>query len=404
MTTESNTTTQENTAPKTFDSLKAEDFTFGTAPVKPPVAPPTGNANPINTPPLTSNEGGKEPVTPPANAEGAKTTPEPNIQNASPNPTNTPPAPLEIDDHQFGDLLSDATKGAITSVDKIFELVEENKRLRELQQNPENFFDSPEKKKIYGFLSKYHGSDYEMGIQTYARLASLDMTKMAPLDILKESFLMEQSRLGTSREIAEKMFQIEFDEKYASKGELSDAYIKADSVEARRKIEAVKNELSMPKVDDQQAEQEQRMQKAQEGYVKSVAAALDGYKVLTLGNLTDKQENDFNFEIEDLKPISDAMYDYQNFFNSRYVTPEKTVNTELLAMDLTRILYQEKIDKMLFEHGTNVGKEMEIAKRNNIGTPSDKAASNLTGGGSGSQPKDVWDAISNHSKITPVFK
>jgi len=49
--------------------------------------------------------------------------------------------------------------------------------------------------------------------------------------------------------------------------------------------------------------------------------------------------------------------------------------------------------KRLFDHGINRGREMEIAKRNNIGLKTDKPASNIAE--QGSVPQNLMSALLN---------
>lgn len=358
-----------------------------------PPAPPQNQATEqkIDTPPETGGDDKKPEAQQQANNTAA-------TENTSNTPTDTPAGdhPIEINDQDLGHLLSDATKGAIGSVQDMMALVEENNRLRKLYENPAELFQDPEQRKIYEFMSKFRGSDYGASLQTYAHLHNLDIPKLSAEEALREDFVMEQSKFGIPRNKAEQMFQLEFEEKYSSKGELADAYLQRDSFEAKKRLDAARNEFTAEKVDAQQAEQQQRIQQAQENYTRSAEETLNGYKSLSLVGLTDNPENDFHFEVEDTRSVEEAMFNYQGFFNSRYVN-EGTVNTELLAMDLTRLIHQEKIDKMLFDHGTTVGREMEIAKRNNIPPKGETPASNI--GNQGGVPGSFMEALLGGSVV-----
>ncbi len=305
------------------------------------------------------------------------------------------PAQIELDDDQLSEILSDATKGLVKDVNHLLQIGQENQRLqaeiKQLRENPADIFSSPEQKKIYEFLSGFKGNDYEAGLQTYARLQSLDITNMNPEDALREDYIMEQAKYGIPRNEAEQMFSTEFDEKYSQKGELAKNFIQKDSYLAKQRLQAAKTEFTTPKVDEQKDDSEQKLQQVREDYVKAVEDSISGYKSLSLVGLTENPENDFTFEVPDLKPIADALNDYQGYFSQRYVTPDGKVNTEQLKMDTTRIIYQEKIDKMLFDHGTNVGREMEIAKRNNIPNKNEKPVSNISG--QGGNHKTLAEAI-----------
>jgi hypothetical protein len=338
-------------------------------------------------PPVTGQEESAEPKQ--ENSQGV------DDPKASPNTEKVVEAPtFEIDDNQLGSILSDATQGLIKDVNHLFQITEENARLTEelnaLRQNPSALLTDPQQKKIYEFLSSYKGSDYETGLQSYARLQSIDIENMSPEAALKEDYIMEQSKYGIPKAEAELMFETEFEEKYASKGDLAKNFILKDAYGAKQRLREAKSEFTTPKVDAQEVEKNQMIERVRDEYIKSVDNSIRDYKSISLIGLTDNPENDFTFEVEDIKPVSEAMNDYQSFFNSRYLVDGK-IDTEKLKLDTTRLIYQEKFDKMLFDHGTTIGREMEIARRNNIPNSKDKPASNLMG--RGAVPNTFADAL-----------
>jgi hypothetical protein len=352
-----------------------------------PVSP---QSNGQQNPPTAQSQ---EPAKPQSQADNSNQAQNEPAQNQAP-ASNSGSNVIEIGDDQIGGLLDEITGGAIASVEQINQILAENRALKELQENPANLFKNQEQKKIYEFLSKYQGADYGQSLQTYAKIQSLDIANLSADDAIREDFILEKGKYGISRSEAERMFDFEVEEKYASKGELAETYKKIDAQQAKQRLEALQKELTTPApVDEQEQELQQKRQQAQESYVKAVDSVIPNYKILSLTGLTENANEDFHFELEDVKPVENAMRDYQSFFSNRYVTPDGSVNAELLAMDLTRILYQEKIDKHLFDHGTNIGKEMEIARRNNIPVNNGDRASNISG--NGKAPANIYDAISN---------
>ena len=384
---EDNPTATETQVQGPFDLnvLEKVDFT-----VK---QPPTTPESIFNTPPVTT----------PTETPGDKTEAETTDTNSS-ETTNTPddlteggnPEEIELDDEQFGSILSDATGGAIKSVHQIHEILQENQRLRELAENPVTAFKDPQKKALFEFLDKYQGADYATGIQNYARLQSLDIANMSPKDALKEAYLLDAGKAGVTRDKAEKMFEYEYDEKYASKGDLEEAFVARDSMEARKRLAAEKNEFTATKVDEHEQQNNEALRQARELYESSVSSVFNNdkgeFKTLDFVELSDNPEDDFFFEIPNTKQIEAAMLDYQAWHSSQYISDGK-FNAEKMKNHIALAMNYEQISQQLFEHGVRRGKEAAILERNNIPNRNSPPASSISANGVGAIPKTMAEAL-----------
>jgi len=311
----------------------------------------------------------------------------------------TPAAqPIELTSDQLAPILSDATEGFVNNVEELHSIIEANKsmqlRLQELEKNPVGVFKDPQQAAIAKFLLDYKGGDFHTGIQTYAKLQSLDIPNMKAEDALRESYIMDKSQVGISRTDAEAMFSIEFDKKYGEYGEHAEKFINADAYEAKRKLDAAKQTFTAEKpADSQVVAKEQAATEARQRFEQDVEKATTGFKSLTFAELTENPANDFTFEVENPAEIADAMNDYQGWFNSRYGAENGGFNTEQMKQDLTLIQNYGRISQELFNHGRVLGKEEAIMERNNIPNRNDAAISQHAG--DGSIPQSMEEALKN---------
>ncbi len=291
----------------------------------------------------------------------------------------------------LGSFLADETEGVIKNVNQLHEILQTNaqlqERIKELEANPMSLLKDPRQASIAKFLMDYKGDDFSTGIQTYARLQSLNIAEMKSEDVLREAYVMDKAQQGISRTDAEDMFSIEFDRKYSEYGDKAEKFINAEAFDARKKLEAAKLAYTVEetKDDDSSVQQEREYQEARDRYVQSTEQAFNNDKgeftSIILEGLTDNPEHDFTFELENPGEIKDLMLDYQKGFNERYGLSGGGFNAELMKNDLAIARNFEKISQELFKHGETIGYERAIMERQNIKKKDDVVVSNSGGQG-----------------------
>lgn len=315
------------------------------------------------------------------------------------NSTKTEDTPVKQDDNEFvvtpedlGSFLNDETEGAIKTVSELHTIININRqlqeRIKELETNPLSAFKDEKQASIAKFLMDYKGGDYHTGIQTYAKLQSLDIPNMKAEDALREAYIMDRAQQGISRTDAEEMFTIEFDKKYGDYGDKAEKFMSADAWEARKKLQDAKESFTVePKKEDNQSAQQEEMFKEQRMiYEQSVDKAFksekgEEFKTIILSELTDDPKNDFVFEIENPAEIKDVLLDYQASFAQRYGLEGGGFNAELMKMDQAIIHNFGKISQELFKHGETIGYEKAIMERQNIPKKTDAAPTQHAGKG-----------------------
>lgn len=297
--------------------------------------------------------------------------------------------PFEIDHEEFSSLLSDATEGKVKSLDQVYQILEENARLKQIAENPANAFKTPEQKQLFEFLNSFQSNDYESGIQSFARLKSLDIENMKPEDAIKEKYIMESSKFGVSREEAEKLFHIEHEEKYSKYGDLAASAIKREGYEAKIALSEMKNKFTTPIVDEQKATNEEQVRQQQEQYLQTVEKSLEGFTSLLIGI---DDENELAYEIQDIESIREAMENPQEFLNSRWIGADGKLNGHLMAQDVAILNNIENIIQQVSVQAMTIAKENLIRERNNIANKNSPPASNA-GMGNGGIPQTMEEAI-----------
>jgi hypothetical protein len=340
-----------------------------------------------------------EQKSPEATGDSGETVP-PVESNANPTNENTDPTTqttdsdvFEVTDEDLGSILGDATQGAIQNVEQLHQILEQNRvlqeRLQAIEKNPVGVLNDPHKEAIAKFLFDYKGGDFHTGIQTYAKLHSLNIAEMDAEDALREDYVMSKTKAGLSRSKAEEMFNFELENKKVTYGDQYENFLAADAFEAKQRLSQAKSDsmATTPQVDDLQAQKEQEFTQARERFEQSVEQVFknekgEEYKSLSVSALTDNPEDDFNFEIKDADQIKDAMYDWTGWFNQRYAS-SNGANTELMKQDLTIIHNFPEISQQLFEHGKNYGIEQAIKERQNIPSKKEPAPTKLSGNDNG---------------------
>lgn len=405
---------QENTVATPPPATGSQDLSFlkdlSFSDSKTPVTPPPA-ASATTPATLTENKTPEQLATETANnnlnPDGTPktTTPKGTQQQNTPENTNTTNTSqnqeIELDDEAVGSILSDVTNGQLKSVAQINQILEENAKLKAQVENPTALFKTGEERALFEFMKNYHGGDYSTGIQTYARLQSLDIPQMKSEDALREVYVLEQAKAGITRDKAEKMFQVEFDKKYGDLGELAEDFINKDGFFAKNALSASKQQFATPPVDAQQAEREQAIQKAQEQFSKTVDKEFSDYKGITISGLTENPNDNFNYEVKDVKVVEMAVRDQQTFFNNRYIGRDENgqtfFNGELMKMDMTRLIHGDEMDAELFKHGMMLGKERGIMERQNIPNSNTPPPSNISGTGN-NIPKTLSESLTNAFK------
>lgn len=309
---------------------------------------------------------------------------------------------FEVTPEDLGSFLKEETQGFINDVSELHAIIDTNRqlqeRIKELEDNPIGIIKDPKAASIAKFLMDYKGGDFHTGIQTYAKLQSLDIANLKAEDALRETYIMDKAQAGISRTDAEEMFKVEFDKKYGEYGELAEKFMNADAFDAKKKLEDAKKAFTIeqPKDDGQAAQKEQAFREAREQFEQQTKKSLTGFDSLILDDLTDNPEDNFVFKIENVDQIANAMHDYQGWFNGRYISDEG-FNTEQMKQDQALIHNFEKISQTLFEHGRFRGKEEAIKERQNIPNKNNAAESNFPG--KGSIPETMEQALLKAIKI-----
>jgi hypothetical protein len=353
----------------------------------------------IETPKPESNipgGGEKKETPPPPKPENVTSKGQENLNTNNsnkPNPeipkTDTPPQPEEEEfvletDEDFDHFLSEASEGKINS---FAELDQKLNRLAEIEANPSILLKDDRQKKIFDYLNKYPGEDFGLGLQSFVKLQQMDINSLDPKAAIKELYIMNFTRQGLSKEDAEKAFDAEFEEKYETKGETGQIFLKRDSILAKSELQKMKDEALLPTVDSQPEENNDR-----KAYLSEVERSFNNdngqFKELQI-SFSDNVEEDLTVPVENLEDVQHAMANYGEFFEQRYINPDKTWNTEQLKLDLAFLLNQEAILQKSFDHGVSVGEERKIRERTNTPDPKNPA-SNANQNGA---PKSMQQAI-----------
>jgi hypothetical protein len=342
--------------------IQKDDAPAASTPVQTPATPAA-----TDTP---ANESADEPAKDINNPEnkGAAQPGQENAKNLTPNNTDTPstqvPQDLELDHEEVDYLISEASGGKVKSMDDLNSRIA---RLEELEANPSVLFKDENQKKIYEFLSKYQQDDYSQGIQTFAKLQQLDIPNLTPEAALEELYILKNAKMGISKEDAKIMFKHEFEEKYENKGEVGETFKKRDAYQAKLELDQMKKEVNVPKVESQG---EQQSVKARENYLSQVESSfndkeLGQFKDITI-SFSENAEEDYTYPIEDASKIQNAMANYGQYFEDRYVMENGNYNMEQMKLDITAALHLPEMLQKAFEHGKSIGGEEKIRERNNV--------------------------------------
>lgn len=269
-------------------------------------------------------------------------------------------------------------------------------RLEELEkQTQEPKFPTEKHKKLYEFVSKYSGNDFESGVVQFARLASLDVEKLDAKDAMKELFIQENPKL--SREKAEKLFEHDFEDQF---GKIEDEDIAQTKIglqgdKAKEKLMTLQKETHTAKADtDTKQYEEQR-----NNFLKSVEESINDFDQLELAIENDPGSK-YNFEIENREDIREAMSDIATHFKKmEWVDDKGNYNFDKMKTDYAFLYNKEKMLESYFKHGKDVMKEEMLAEIGKKTTT--KKSPDHPGNGS---PKTAEDAFAEAVMNAPTPK
>ncbi len=300
-------------------------------------------------------------VTPVAEATPTPTpTPDPSLITPA-EPKTFAPTPDEI-----SSFLATQSNGKVISVD---DLKAKIAQWDELDANPALLFKDDHQRKIFDFLNKYQGTDYGTGLQTFAKLQGMNVESLDSRSALRELYLLENSKMGIPQEKAEQMFEYEYQEKYESKGDVGKLFEDRDGLKAKQSLSALKSEVQVAPVVEQEDPYVKERAKFLESYDKSFAAPLKDLKV----KVSDNPAEDYSFPITDEKSIKDLAYDNGVLWQKRY-RDATGYRVDVLKNDIAFLENKDAILKGIYEHGINAGIERKIKERTN--TPDTNTPSN----------------------------
>ncbi len=323
-----------------------------TIPVEAPVTPESTPA-PIQTENKIPEAAVEAPITPPATPESSLTTP---VETRAFEPTSD----------EISSYLATQSNGKVISVD---DLKAKIAQWDELDANPALLFKDDHQRKIYDFLSKYQGTDYGTGLQTFAKLQGMNVESLDSKSALKEVYVLENAKMGVSKEKAEQMFEYEYQEKYEAKGEIGQVFEERDAFAAKQKLAAMKSEVQVAPVVEQENPNIKERAKFLEAFDKSFAAPLKDLKV----KVSDNPAEDYSFPIQNEKEIKDLAIDYTVLWNKRYADANG-YKVDVLKNDIAFLENKDAILKGIFDHGVAAGIERKIKERTN--TPDTNTPSN----------------------------
>lgn len=218
---------------------------------------------------------------------------------------------LEENEIESVEELKTLIDGAGQLLEKVEELEEENARLKsEKDKGP---FKNDFQKKAFEFIKDLNPSHYGEGLQTFAKIASMDLDTTDPKLILEEAFVLDHPEL--TRDEAVRKFGKQYDKKYnlkatdfeseeAYKEELEDRKIdqKSEVAKAKKILAAKKEEF---KIEPEKEKEEAVAPKIIEKGIERYTSELDEY---FKGN--DKQEafNSIVFSFDEKNPDANFTY------------------------------------------------------------------------------------------------
>lgn len=354
---------------------------------------------PIETKPPVSKEDVDADGKPDTDTEGAvidTTTKETTVKaedtGKSADPTVEDEDEIFIEDEDFDELLSQRFDGKFKSVQ---DLNEKLSLLEQLEQNPTPKFPSERHQKVYEFVTKYGGDDFNAGFERYIRLQSIpDVTKLEAKDALKELYIQENPDL--SKEDAELLFDDEYKRKYGdpevdddTTKRINQIKLNKDGNAARSKLQDLQKETVATSEDTQANDIAAKRQ----AFIDNAEKASKDFDRITIVPDENNPDSEFNFDF-DPSEVATSLKDMSYFFNKAgWVDPQGNFDLERMKMDYALILNKEQILSTYIQHGMELGKEALLKEMENRSTS--KKESNASTKVNKTQKDALKDAIMN---------
>lgn len=298
---------------------------------------------------------------------------------------------IELSEDQVEDIISERFGGLNAS--EIEQRLAELDALKNAPPAPK--FPSESHKKLYEFVSKYSGNDFENGIVRFARLSSLDVEKLTPKDAQKELFILEHKNL--SREKAEKLFEHEFNQEFEA---IDDDDIRETKLEL--KGDQAKEKLLQMQQETKPTQTESEVNthvEARNKFLDGVKQSFEDFDLITIA-MDDDPNSEFNFEIENKDLIMESMADVNTHFqNAGWVQKDDkgnlVYNFDKMKADYAFIYNKEKILESYYSHGKEAGKDEILAEIENRTPKGKKPTKNSQKGGPKTAEEAMNEAIMN---------
>jgi hypothetical protein len=272
-----------------------------------------------------------------------------------------------IAEPDYATILKEKTSGKIESFESLQALLEESEKLKSTKL-------SDEEQKVLDMYRK--GEDFS----SYLQFQKTDFASMDAEQVLREKYIRDNADLP--KEVAERLFEREFNAKYA---ELNDEYadeVDRKAAEALRDRDAGKARQEFIALQEQQKikayEQpkdnadglsEEEAQKQLESYLESVKQTLTPLEKLTFN--IEGQEVNVAISETDKAELTKAMEYPLGFIESRWIDKNGQPNLMQIAKDAQALLRQETNLKVSYEAGLAQGAKKLIQEELRHTTPLD---------------------------------
>lgn len=271
-------------------------------------------------------------------------------------------------DEELGDIISHVTDGKVKNVSELLE------KITALEQQTT--------KDPYEGLSEFSKKLIEWEKEgksplEYAKLASLDFSKMEPKEVLRQKFIRDNSDLDQKK--AERLFELEYKDKYAILDEDEDAdpdrveaaklKLEHESIKATKELSEWQKERMLPKEKGPDPEKVKADQEFVQKHKDTVKSRISGFKGLTIPV---GEKDDFNYEVDraDVESISKWMEDPYNSFMPAVLQNEKgELDYDKMEVVMTFAANPEAYSAKLYDHGFTKGKESYVTARKNSTKP-----------------------------------
>lgn len=278
------------------------------------------------------------------------------------------------------DRLSELTGGTIKSENDFTAFVEKYNELA--AQAAEGFkpqFKSDKHKLAYEMLAKAgDGQELDVARRTLHTLA-LDTDKLAGKSLLFEDFLLDPDNSDLSREDAWDLFEKHFEKVYGEADQ--DPLVKRELTKAERK--AKENIGKLQAEFKSSVEQGEKEHEPDPKVVANVKKAVDSFGGMRIAFSEDAADADMlNVTVdgpEEIAQLNRYVHDPKEFWKD-VVGACKNTDGEFDYGSFVRTIYEftnrEKIKRLAFEHGQEIGKRSVLNKDRNSTTPQEKVLQN----------------------------